>query len=822
GDTAYIKKDGITTAGIYTFILTATDHACSANTANIIFMVTVTKPVFSDSYAEGLESEWNMDECSWDGTAGEVADSSEGGSHSGTAKDGAFTTGSGKICRCASTDGGKASILLDPVLDIGADWTIATWFYWPLANTGSAYWTLTGGTNDHQILVNRASKLLGTYDTEVGTGWHSGGFNMAKLSKGWHHITAIGAGVKTKFYIDGVLKGTAGYKSETDIKTLGNNCTGGSQNWGKFDEMKVWSKVLTEDEIINLCSATRASCSGTCYSDPIAEYRMENHAWNGTAGEVLDSSSGDSNGVAVSGGSGVMPSQTTRSGGKVCEAGVFTRVDANNGGYLDLGDPGDGDLDPGNDLWTISTWIKWDGSSGDNIIFNKEKLYETRVKDGYVNYAWQPRWAWSGGKSLPVTANEWTYITTVYDGSRQILYKNGAEVYSRPQAGVMGSNGNKFLIGARVRGDAPPISFFGGMIDEVKIYNRALSENEIQADKNETRDCAADSAVINTTTVLNGSPSISPSAPITFSCDTADFYRDFTVSVPRPGALADWAITWLGTNPGGFEVVKTGDATVRFRKISTSTAGNGYQFKLTANNSSSTDNPIESGYYTLNISSGASGTRYHAGCVADWRLDESSGTIKDHSGQNNDGKTYGGVTYGAPGKVWTALKFDGTSGYVNCGNNTSLNILAGDFTVGAWIKPASHISKAGQRYTIMANYSPGWILDLSCDDNGTKEGYRFYSGKTVYKYTPPGGRFSLDWTHFIVTRNSKTKELKLYLNGELKRSWNKTTVGASTNSVLIGKRTDGSWFNGIIDEAQIYNRELSAAEITDLYNRDRP
>jgi len=534
-DTCKIKKNGSTTAGTYTFTLTAKDHDCSStNTANIVLTVEVT--VSGAGAPNPPDAEWRMDECSWNGTEGEVTDSSESGLNPGTSKNGAFTIGTGKICRCASTDTGSAYILLNPALDISADWTIAAWFYWPLASTGSSWWTLTRGTNDHQILVNRGSNLLGTYDNKGGTGWHSSGFNMSSLSVGWHHIAAVGSGTETKFYIDATLKGTADYKSDTDIKTLGNYI-GGNQNWGKFDELKVWNKALSEDEISQEYAASRSSCSGTCYTEPIADYRMENFPWNGTAGEVVDSGTGESNGVAAKAGSGTLPTQTTPSGGKVCRAGVFSRVDANNGGYLDLGDPADGDLDPGTDPWTMSAWIKWGGSAGENIIYNKENLYETRVNGGYIQYAWQPHWAWDGGTSLPVTADTWTYVTIVYDGFEQILYKDGVRVYSRPQTGAIGTNSSKLLIGAR--GSASPRNFFGGMVDEVKIYNRALAENEIKSDKDETRDCSADTVVITTTSLPDGTINSSYSTPLSATGGTLPYVWKIVGTNPVSGLAID-------------------------------------------------------------------------------------------------------------------------------------------------------------------------------------------------------------------------------------------------------------------------------------------
>jgi len=916
-DTCKIKKNGSTTAGTYTFTLTAKDHDCSStNTANIVLTVEVTED--GAGAPNPPDAEWRMDECSWNGTEGEVTDSSETGSHPGTSKNGAFTIGTGKICRCASTDTGSAYVLLDPVLDIGNKWTIAAWFYWPLASTGSGWWTLTRGTNDHQILVQRGSNLLGTYDNKHGTGWHSSGFNMSSLSDGWHHIAAVGHNSQTDFYIDATLKGTADYKSNTDIKTLGNYI-GGNQNWGKFDELKVWNKALTEDEISQEYAATR-SCDGAqpCYSGPVAEYRMENFPWNGTPGEVVDSGSGESHGVAAKAGSGTLATQTTPSGGKVCRAGVFTRVDASNGGYLDFGDPADGDLDPGTDPWTVSAWIKWDGSSGENIIYNKENLYEARVSGGYVNYAWQPYWYWVGGTSFPVTADTWAYVTTVYDGHEQILYKDGVRVYSRSQTGAIGTNSSKLLIGAR--GSASPRNFFGGMIDEVKIYNRALADNEIKADMEETRDCSADTVVITTTslpdgtinsaysytleatggttpygwelvssgipglsivpntgelhgttdvcagdynitvkvtdagsrtdertlslTVVNGTLTITPSAPQTFNCTTSTFYQDFSVSGPRLDALTNWAITWLGSDPGGFEVVSTGDATAKFRKIGTSTAGTGYQFKLTANDSVCNDNTMDSAYsgdwYTLNVSGDGTDKPYYAGMVGEWHMDECAwdGTadeVSDASGTNAHGESHnmgpGDDVNRSVGKVCysAALNLDTvTDQYVTLGHEAFQNL--DDFSLSLWFRIEKLSSTGNSLFSGASSTNANTMLaylnsagtSLSTYVNGPNTG-RFNLTSVV-----PGGVADGLWHHLVWTRSGGTEIVYLDTNPISDSNGNSNTdpVTLSDGGAIIGQEQDSvgggfdvnQVFHGWIDEIMVYNKVLTQTDVNNLYS----
>lgn len=264
-----------------------------------------------------------------------------------------------------------------------------------------------------------------------------------------------------------------------------------------------FSKALSADEVQEVYENTRSSCSGSCYTDPVSHYQMENYPWDGTAneiGRVYDSGTSGNHGVAVSRGGTGLPTQTTSSGGKVCRAGVFTRVNNNDGNCLDLGDPGDGSLDPGTSHWTISAWVNWNGAAGNQIVYNKENLYELGLNGGYLQFAWQPHWAWDGGTTYPLTANTWSYVTTIFDGNQQIMYRDGAQVFSRIQAGSIGSNTNPFRIGAR--GTGTPTVFFNGMIDEMKIYDRALSQNELLADYSESRLCATTSVLISSTSPL--------------------------------------------------------------------------------------------------------------------------------------------------------------------------------------------------------------------------------------------------------------------------------------------------------------------------------
>jgi hypothetical protein len=79
----------------------------------------------------------------------------------------------------------------------------------------------------------------------------------------------------------------------------------------------------------------------------------------------------------------------------------------------------------------------------------------------------------------PIASRRWIHLAGTYDGSRAALYVNGAEAGSWPISGgfasdttpvILGGNGNQAEITER----------FPGSIDEVALYNRALSPQEIR------------------------------------------------------------------------------------------------------------------------------------------------------------------------------------------------------------------------------------------------------------------------------------------------------------------------------------------------------
>jgi hypothetical protein len=82
----------------------------------------------------------------------------------------------------------------------------------------------------------------------------------------------------------------------------------------------------------------------------------------------------------------------------------------------------------------------------------------------------------SGSTANPV--NAWTHVALTYDGATLRLYVNDNLAASQPRTGSIQTNSNPLWIG----GNSPYGEYFQGMIDEVRVYNRALSQAEIQTD----------------------------------------------------------------------------------------------------------------------------------------------------------------------------------------------------------------------------------------------------------------------------------------------------------------------------------------------------
>ncbi|HLO60906.1 MAG TPA: Ig-like domain-containing protein [Bacteroidales bacterium] len=211
--------------------------------------------------------------------------------------------------------------------------------------------------------------------------------------------------------------------------------------------------------------------------------------------------------------------------------------------------------------------------------------------------------------------------------------------------------------------------------------------------------------------------------------------------------------------------------------------------------------------------------------VSYWKLDETSGSTANDALTTNPGTVSGsGATVNQSGKISTAFSFDGTDDGVSMGNKSVLNMgTSTDFSISAWFKTSSAndqfiVSKYGSGYT------PGYFI-------GTDGGYAY---AVIRDGVGTGSAEAIAVTgttlvnnnawHLITATFDRDGLLRVYVDGTQQATGSVTTVTetvTNTESFCIGYRNvSGSYkaFTGSIDEVGIWNKVLTASEVTQLYN----
>lgn len=126
-------------------------------------------------------------------------------------------------------------------------------------------------------------------------------------------------------------------------------------------------------------------------------------------------------------------------------------------------------------------------SDGDQYVLYADKANnELRFKVTTSNGAERP-----GIKSSDLVAGEWVHIAGVYDGNNAMIYLNGEKKDSHALTGTVAANQIAYL--AR---NGSSTTYFKGSMDQIEIYNRALTGEEIL---NNYQNCKDKAVVVNTT-----------------------------------------------------------------------------------------------------------------------------------------------------------------------------------------------------------------------------------------------------------------------------------------------------------------------------------
>lgn len=211
------------------------------------------------------------------------------------------------------------------------------------------------------------------------------------------------------------------------------------------------------------------------------------------------------------------------------------------------------------------------------------------------------------------------------------------------------------------------------------------------------------------------------------------------------------------------------------------------------------------------------------GLIAHWKL---NGTAEDSTPNSYDGTVTGAtLTEDRKGQTDKALNFDGIDDHVSIGNIAIYNFGTDDFSVEAWVKPATQFTKGVDGDFVVVSKGnaeagapyPGWKLEFH-----KWGGWRFMAtnGVDASPAAIQNTSAPAQWTHLVGVRISTG--VKLYVNGVEYTGSGAAESVTNSRPLYIGALTVWaddlrSGFPGEIDEVRIYNRELTADEITRLY-----
>jgi len=213
-------------------------------------------------------------------------------------------------------------------------------------------------------------------------------------------------------------------------------------------------------------ATTTATISGPAGPTPVAAY-----AFNEGSGTTAADASGTGNTGSITDGTWTA---SGKYGGALAFDGNGTMVTIPDAPSLHL-----------TTAMTLEAWLNpsaMTGSWADVIYKGDDNYYLEGMTPGGAQPVAGGTWTGNlnlfGSVTLPL--NAWTHLASTYDGAMLRLYVNGTEVASAARSGGLAASTHPLEIG----GDSLYGQYFAGLIDEVRVYDVALTAAQIQNDMN--------------------------------------------------------------------------------------------------------------------------------------------------------------------------------------------------------------------------------------------------------------------------------------------------------------------------------------------------
>lgn len=449
----------------------------------------------------GLVGYWTSNETSWNGTAGEVKDSSANGNN-GVRSGNATTTSSGQYSYAGDYDGTGDFVSVSSFDETVTEATITAWIF---VDAMSSYDGLvfSRGTNVTGMNINTAGTGLGYHwnDANNTYTWASG---LTISTGSWAFVAIAVNASEANAYLGqgGTLSSATNTVSHAstqlnDLK-FATDDAGSRDLDGRIDDVRIYNRTLSSSEITSLYNDPGTiATTATATSQPSTSFASEEQspgpvAWwkfdDGTGTAAKDSSQNGNTGT-LSG--TTVPAWKTQD---LCEGNMCLYFDGDTS-YISVPNSDSLNVQTGN--LTLSAWINRTGNSTavgadqSQTIIAKGNGASTYTYTMFLDSSQKVNFSLYDGTNNPgVTSNttiqndQWYHLEGTYDGTNLNLYINGVLDKSggRGSYTTASSNSDTVLMG-RWPNDTGR-GWFNGFVDEPKIYNYARSQNQIRLDYN--------------------------------------------------------------------------------------------------------------------------------------------------------------------------------------------------------------------------------------------------------------------------------------------------------------------------------------------------
>ncbi|MGZ5221287.1 MAG: LamG-like jellyroll fold domain-containing protein [Chitinophagaceae bacterium] len=369
-------------------------------------------------------------------------------------------------------------------IDLSSNFTIESWIY----PTGAGSHGTEGG-----IIINKENSYEIARFTDgtlryalsangAGNDWAWINTGMVAPLNTWTHFALVKSGTTVNFYLAGSapavnISNPATLTANTQLMQIGARAGGNQYFNGAIEELRIWNTARTQAEIKTNVFNRNLPDNATGL---VAYYRMNEGSGTSTA---------NSN-AAVTGIDGTLVNGPAWTASPVQYAPNALSFDGADDHIII---PDDNTLDITTAI-TLETWCYATKNSGVQNVISKSN---NTSNNGYIFPRTDNGWAsvviyihiaggWRTLSASYPSLNAWHHLAATYDGAFIHLYINGVLVASLAQTGAITSNGNPLAFGTQ-----PGFGeYFGGNVDEMRIWNVARTQVEIQSNMNRELDPA--------------------------------------------------------------------------------------------------------------------------------------------------------------------------------------------------------------------------------------------------------------------------------------------------------------------------------------------